>query len=254
MDWSLPARLLLAHILGDYLLQPDAWVAHRNAHHFGSSRLYLHGLIHFLLAAILSFRSDGWMIAGIIAAGHILMDGLKSLISDPGSIVAFFVDQSLHVCIIGLCCWLVLPASEYLPHLAPLLRSNKLWWLTAGYAFNVLLCPTLIALATANWRKHMPGERELLYKAGRWIGIIERMMAFTFVLIGQWAAIGFLIAAKSIFRFGDLREGRDKGQTEYMLIGTLLSFGLAIASGLIIDSVLKQLAALSLRSPLANFQ
>jgi len=41
-----------------------------------------------------------------------------------------------------------------------------------------------------------------------------------------------LIAAKSVFRFGDLSRAKDRKLTEYILIGTFLSFGLAIAIGL----------------------
>ena len=39
----------------------------------------------------------------------------------------------------------------------------------------------------------------------------------------------FVIAAKSILRFKD----SDTDRTEYVLVGTLLSFGIAIAVGLI---------------------
>lgn len=239
MDWSLPARLLLAHILGDFLLQPDGWVAHRNAHHFRSSRLYLHGLIHFALATAFAWAPYGWLIGLIIGSGHVLLDGLKAAFRQHG-IAAFVIDQLLHLAIIG-CCWGFADGVRDFS-LREIINNAQLWWLAAGYALNAFLFPKFIALATSKWRRHMPGEHELLYKAGRWIGIIERMMAFTFVLLGQWGAIGFLIAAKSIFRFGDLREGRDKGQTEYMLIGTLLSFGLAIASGIIVQLLLRHLA------------
>jgi hypothetical protein len=58
-------------------------------------------------------------------------------------------------------------------------------------------------------------------------------MVFTFVLTNHWEAIGFLIAAKSIFRFGDLKDAKDLKLTEYVLIGTLLSFGIAIATGML---------------------
>ncbi|MBS1615086.1 MAG: DUF3307 domain-containing protein [Bacteroidetes bacterium] len=242
MDWSLPARLLLAHILGDFLLQPDSWVAHRRAYHFRSSRLYLHVLIHFALATALAFQPNAWLIGLIIAAGHLLFDGMKALLKKEG-VSAFLMDQALHLLVIAICCGLAAPAGEFALSLTAIMQAPKLWWLTVGYALNCLLFPTLIALSTAKWRLDMPEERELLFKAGRWIGIIERVLCFSFVLIGQWAAIGFLIAAKSVFRFGDLREGRDKGQTEYMLIGTLLSFGLSIMTGLGIQMVLKQLAA-----------
>jgi len=62
--------------------------------------------------------------------------------------------------------------------------------------------------------------------------MLERLFVFGFILMQQWAAIGLLIAAKSVFRFGDLNKGKNRKLTEYVLIGTLLSFGLAILSGL----------------------
>ena len=44
--------------------------------------------------------------------------------------------------------------------------------------------------------------------------------------IGQPGAIGFLVAAKSILRF---EEAKKQKLAEYVLIGTLLSFTLAMA-------------------------
>ena len=41
-----------------------------------------------------------------------------------------------------------------------------------------------------------------------------------------------MLAAKSIFRFGDLKENKDIRLTEYILIGTLLSFGIGILTGM----------------------
>jgi hypothetical protein len=52
--------------------------------------------------------------------------------------------------------------------------------------------------------------------------------------MGHFDAIGFLLAAKSIFRFGDLKEAKDRKLTEYVLIGTLLSFGIALLIGLLV--------------------
>jgi len=48
-----------------------------------------------------------------------------------------------------------------------------------------------------------------------------------------------LIAAKSVFRFGDLRESKNRKLTEYILIGTLLSFGIAIATGMAVLGLIK---------------
>ena len=42
--------------------------------------------------------------------------------------------------------------------------------------------------------------------ADKYFGLLKRIIVFVFVLSDQWEAVGFLIAAKSIFRFCDLRK------------------------------------------------
>ncbi|MGB5275297.1 MAG: DUF3307 domain-containing protein, partial [Flavobacteriaceae bacterium] len=74
---------------------------------------------------------------------------------------------------------------------------------------------------------------ESLSNAGKYIGIIERLFVLTFLVLGRWEAIGLLITAKSVFRFNDLKESNNRKLTEYILIGTLLSFGIAIGTGLL---------------------
>ena len=69
-----------------------------------------------------------------------------------------------------------------------------------------------------------------LPNAGKLIGNVERFLSLLFVLLGQYEAVGFIIAAKSILRFA---EG-DKAKSEYVLIGTLLSFSIAIFVGVAI--------------------
>jgi predicted membrane-bound spermidine synthase len=76
--------------------------------------------------------------------------------------------------------------------------------------------------------------------AGKFIGYLERVMVFTFILYGRWEAVGFLLAAKSVFRFGNLKESHDRKLTEYVLIGTLLSFGIAIAIALLSSALIGQ--------------
>ncbi len=65
-------------------------------------------------------------------------------------------------------------------------------------------------------------NKENIESAGFKIGLYERTIIFTLVLIGQYEAIGFLITGKSILRFGD----KDKSHSEYVLVGTMLSYAL----------------------------
>ncbi|MCV6628749.1 MAG: hypothetical protein OIF50_02705 [Flavobacteriaceae bacterium] len=69
--------------------------------------------------------------------------------------------------------------------------------------------------------------------AGRLIGVLERILVTTFVISNQFAAVGFLIAAKSILRFQD----HETLKTEYVLIGTMLSFGTAIILALLANTI-----------------
>ena len=48
------------------------------------------------------------------------------------------------------------------------------------------------------------------------------------VITDNIEGIGFLLAAKSIFRFGDLNKAREIKITEYVLLGTLASFTIAL--------------------------
>ncbi len=121
--------------------------------------------------------------------------------------------------------------------------GNPRFWLIS-FAYLVVTQPLgiMIGIATTPWRVEIESgeaERDSLNKAGSWIGIFERTIVLTLVLIAQYEAIGFLIAAKSILRFGDRNEDKPRKKTEYVLIGTLISFSLTILIGLILRALLK---------------
>ena len=86
----------------------------------------------------------------------------------------------------------------------------------------------IIGQLTKDWREKISNP-ESLANAGKWIGIIERLIVFIFVLLGQYAAISLLIAAKGIIRFNE--KDRPEVKTEYLVIGTLMSIGLALIVG-----------------------
>jgi hypothetical protein len=81
-------------------------------------------------------------------------------------------------------------------------------------------------------------ESRGLEHGGRLIGQLERALIFLFVLSGQPGSIGFLIAAKSIFRFGELKEPHHRMEAEYIIIGTMMSFGFGLAVAYATQSLL----------------
>lgn len=79
-----------------------------------------------------------------------------------------------------------------------------------------------------------PDKKEL--NAGRIIGILERIIIFFFIIIGQFAAVGFVIAAKGVVRYKELE---DRNFAEYVLIGTLMSSLLSMFTGFIAAELIK---------------
>jgi len=73
-------------------------------------------------------------------------------------------------------------------------------------------------------------------KAGMIIGIFERFIVLTFVLLSQYSAIAFIFTAKSIARFEELKN---REFSEYYLIGTLSSISFAILCGEIMKWIIK---------------
>lgn len=139
----------------------------------------------------------------------------------------FFADQLLHLVVIYAFVslfWINNPVS---PSYLEVFTLNQLLILTG---FLLCMKPTnvviRICLASLNLYALKENENDL-EKAGRWIGTIERILAMIMVLLQQYTAIGFIIAAKSILRYNDSKTGK----TEYVLIGTLLSFGIAVFIG-----------------------
>ena len=72
-------------------------------------------------------------------------------------------------------------------------------------------------------------------RVGATIGILERLLIVAFMMTGAQAAVGFVVAAKTIARF---RQLDDRHFAEYYLLGTLASVSVALGSALIASATL----------------
>ncbi len=231
-------KLLLAHLLGDFIWQPNSWVADKEVKKHKSVFLYLHILLHGVLAAILVWEIDFIPYAALIAITHGIIDFIKLNFQQPKTKRSWFVaDQIAHVIIlIGI---VLLYENKGIINFW---QDNEFWILLTGILFvtkpSSIIIKTIISIwSPENENTHADNS---LANAGNYIGILERLFVFCFILTGHFEAIGFLLAAKSIFRFGDLKEAKDRKLTEYVLIGTLISFGIAIISGLVVQALILQ--------------
>ena len=84
------------------------------------------------------------------------------------------------------------------------------------------------------------GEKGLT-GGGHYIGYLERSLIILLVLSGYPDAVGFLIAAKSILRFGEINKSENRKMSEYIIIGTFMSFGWALLIAFLSAMALQQL-------------
>lgn len=231
-------KLLLAHLLGDFIWQPNSWVANKEIKKHKSIYLYVHILLHGVLAAILAGKISFIPYAIFIAVTHGIIDLIKLNFQKTNTKRSWFVaDQIAHI--------LILIAAVLIYENKSIIyfwQNNDFWILFTGIVLVTKPASIFIKTIISIWSPEDQSQKDnSLASAGNYIGILERLLVVCFILTGHFEAIGFLLAAKSIFRFGDLKEARDRKLTEYVMIGTLISFGTAIIVGLVIQMILLQL-------------
>ncbi|MGB3606606.1 MAG: DUF3307 domain-containing protein [Psychroserpens sp.] len=236
---TLLIKLLIAHVIGDFVLQPNSWVDDKKENTYKSKYFYFHGLIHLLaLLVLLAFDWSYWILILTIVISHLIIDLIKlKLNGKVNSRLLFAIDQILHLAIIGLVAYIRIPFEIELDTLF----STSVLLLILAILTITFVSSIIMKIMMGTWSLEEDSSEDSLKNAGKYIGILERLFVFGFILINQWSAIGLLIAAKSVFRFGDLSRAKDRKLTEYILIGTLMSFGLAITIGLTYKYLIKLL-------------
>ena len=106
--------------------------------------------------------------------------------------------------------------------------TPRIWAYLFGYLFVLWPSGFIIERVLPRMVK-IRNPKEGLENAGKWIGYLERFLILTFVFGGSYVAVALLVAAKSILRYPEVQEN-----SEYVLIGTLLSFSIAVAVGLLV--------------------
>lgn len=222
---------VIAHLLADFVFQPQRWVDLKRQTVFHSVHIY-HALVVGFAAFVLSFDLGFWKGAVSLMLIHLSIDVLKSFLSSRyKSKHYFFADQLAHFLTILLICYLYHYFFE-IQFLFPI--NTKAALIIAGFLFCGKPANIFIRFIFISFSVNTPveeagkAEEQSLPNAGKLIGIVERFLALSLIIVGQYSAVGFIIAAKSILRFNNSQRN------EYVLIGTLLSFGMAFFWGFLI--------------------
>lgn len=267
--------LVLAHLLADFVLQPDH-VANRK---FGrgsdawralGTHVLIVGLVTAPIVLVYGLPGVGFVLVTVVT--HLVIDRAKieatlrmdpvpaaeaEPAGDPEMVpgwspmpgVWFLLDQLAHLGV------LVVAWASLLARAQPLDWWNDLVARIAasgdGEAIGRIALATgvLGALVVANTRAGSlfvgtlvraprppvvqdtrAADGPSVARIGATIGVLERLLIATLVLAGGVAAVGLVIAAKTIARF---RQLEDRLFAEYYLLGTLASVSLAVITSLI---------------------
>ncbi len=247
-EGNLLIRLIIAHLLADFIFQTKKMV--ENKEWFSKAMMQHIGIVFILTIAF----TANWKIALLLTLLHYVTDGIKISLKKNQKIketYLYLADQGVHFVTIVLI-WTINQNlfAEVLQTLQlPFLRYN---WsvILMGYLLVTTPLGYMIGLATKKIQTQIPVEEEINLeqqtqpqakakpqsdKNGLWIGIFERIIILTFVLLSQYEAIGFLITGKSIIRFSAKNEGV---RSEYVLLGTMASYGVTILLGVALKYVL----------------
>lgn len=253
--------LLAAHMAADFVLQFN-WIITKKRK---PEAFALHtGIV--LLTSVLALgafsldASDALWAIAVVTVSHAVIDAIKTFgFTDEGlakhprlDFTVFSLDQLAHLGVIVLVA-VIFPQAfaqgEWSWRLGE--QAHGLISVYAGFAgliaatrmgqFAIEKFLNRFSLPELETKTIAPGADAPdagLTDGGAWIGLLERAVIFVLILIGQFAAIGFLLAAKSVLRF---QYANKRSQSEYVIIGTLTSFGWAAGVGLLTAWALKWL-------------
>ena len=251
-------NLIIAHILGDFYLQTKKSCENKFLYSAQGKSLWLHSLIIGALSWIAIWDFRGWWLALSIMVIHFLTDWLKSYVQSKMDVLTtnaqkevipgknkqndlwlFLADQIMHIAIIIVCTsvWLSVNSDWSIPECLqdfiinhPLRLNTMVGLLLALKPANILI---LLILETCKVNvSPTKNDEHGNFHSGELIGWLERGLILVFVIMSQYEAIGFLIAAKSILRFSEASKGDEK--SEYVLTGTLLSLAIALFLGILV--------------------
>jgi len=228
------AILFVAHLLGDFVFQPN-WMVR------GKKTFYVL-LLHAAIPAAIATLFLGCLhpqIIGLTFVTHAAIDFTKVRLKDR--MMWFIIDQMAHAVVLITLAWFNANAAS-VGWWAKHLPNDFIPWyyaglsLVSGLVLIISVGSIIVGKSTAPFTAEIKEflatsseeHHQGLTDGGKFIGWMERALVLMLLLIGQPNGIGFLLAAKSILRFGEIKERKDRMFAEYVLIGTFLSFGWAL--------------------------
>jgi len=230
-------KLVAAHLVGDYLFQSSRIAAEKRR----PAMLALHVAVHALALVLVGLTEPPgarlWAALLLVLGAHAAIDAWTTRV-EPRDLRALALDQSLHLVSLLAAAALARPdqAAAGWTTLAAGASRGSAWLVFSGALLAVPAGATVIGRAVRPFREALSdasrAQQAGLERAGRWIGMLERLVIFLAVLARIEALIGFVIAVKAVLRLPEAREKWSRELAEYYLVGALASLAWALIIGL----------------------
>lgn len=256
---DLLAALVAGHLLGDFVFQTGRMVRAKAEWRVALAHA---GIVSGITWILVGHFEVLWIPLAILVT-HFLIDWCKARCgallqqisgSDTdggfpgqnGALLLFIADQAAHLLVLGAILWAAggdsSVSGESFWRLAVADLPTQAFVVVSGWVVAALAAGHVLGLYLERFERQLTeDQKDGLRNGGYWIGVTERSLIFLFILAGEPAGIGFLAAAKSVFRIGELRKSEDRKLAEYILIGTLMSFTIAMIVGLLTRRIMDAL-------------
>lgn len=234
--------LMIGHLLGDFYFQTNALAEKKKKSYvYTALHCFIYSLVMFAVLAITTGKIVEYILPILLIGGlHLLVDGVKCGVNkyvnlEKYELAVFIVDQIIHIGILFVvnCLCTINYNIDWIPGVSESFLNSMQNAPVVIFAF--LLCGKPVAIIVSLVFGLIPktiemaddGTKKESVRIGSWIGILEREIILILGLLGQYGAIGFVIAAKSLARHSQLDK---PAFAEKYLIGTLLSSLMALLS------------------------
>lgn len=230
------AAILTARLAGEFVFRMNA-----RRRHFAGVALHAAAVA---LASGLLLGVFAWPILLAVLLAHFVTDGIK-LYRPADTLRPFLAEQAAHLAVLLGLAWYFPDAALAGWWSVHLSRVASDWYFASlSCVSGVILCVPAGGVLIARMIRRFTDEIQEadlsgLTDGGRYIGWLERILVMLLLLAGQPNGIGFLIAAKSILRFGEIKDARQRRVAEYVIIGTFLSFGWALLISLLTQKAIQ---------------
>lgn len=231
-------KLYLAHLIGDFILQPTSIAKNKRQ----LSRLSLHFVIHLATALVIvniHITQKVLLILFLLALLHAASDYVKARFTN-NEWFAFTADQALHLLLVVVAA-IILSANPWnngKDILGRLADSQTLYlYLTIFIAVTVgggYFVQKITQYFMRQIDQNLVQEKPGLPNAGKYIGWLERSLVLTFIVAGYPDGVGLLLAAKALARYPEIKNDVKGHFAEYFLIGTLTSVSVALLAGFVL--------------------